>query len=108
THIALEGRTHELSACQYIIKDAYPDDHPFEVDLPYRSTAIGGGSVIVAPAGEVLAGPVYDEETILYADIDPDAKTRSHLDFDVAGHDSRPDVFELTVHSEPRSSVSFD
>src|SRR5699024_11861860 len=82
-----------------------PDDHPFEVDLPYGSTAIRGGSVIVAPTGEVLAGPVYDEETILYADIDPDAKTRSHLDFDVVGHYSRPDVFELTVHSEPRSSV---
>src|SRR5699024_5967749 len=108
THIALEGRTHVLSACQYITKDAYPDDHPFEVDLPYGSTAIRGGSVIVAPTGEVLAGPVYDEETILYADIDPDAKTRSHLDFDVVGHYSRPDVFELTVHSEPRSSVSFD
>src|SRR5699024_11729399 len=66
-----EGRTHVLSACQYITKDAYPDDHPFEVDLPYGSTAIRRGSVIVAPTGEVLAGPVYDEETILYADIDP-------------------------------------
>src|SRR5699024_2346262 len=55
THIALEGRTHVLSACQYITNDAYPDDHPFEVDLPYGSTAIRGGSVIVAPTGEVLA-----------------------------------------------------
>src|SRR5699024_1324660 len=97
-----------LSACQYITKDAYPDDHPVEVDLRYGSTAIRGGSVIVAPTGEVLAGPVYDEETILYADIDPDAKTRSHPDCDGVGHYARPDVFELTVHSEPRSSVSFD
>ncbi|WP_166828430.1 carbon-nitrogen hydrolase family protein [Brevibacterium limosum] len=108
THIALEGRTHVLSACQFITKDSYPADHPFEADLPYGNTAIRGGSIIIAPSGEVLAGPVYDEETILYADIDPAAKTRSHLDFDVVGHYSRPDVFELTVHSEPRSSVSFD
>lgn len=108
THIALEGRTHVLSACQFITTDAYPNDHPFEVDLPYGSTAIRGGSIIVAPTGEVLAGPVYDEETILYAEIDPTAKTRSHLDFDVVGHYSRPDVFELTVRTEPRNSVSFD
>lgn len=107
THIALEGRTHVLSACQYITKDAYPDDHPFEVDLPYGDTVLRGGSMIVAPSGEVLAGPVFDEETILYADIDPAAKTRSHLDFDVVGHYSRPDVFELRVHTEPRSSVRF-
>src|SRR5699024_9718652 len=74
TDIGREGRSPVLAARQYITKDAYPDDHPFEVDLPYGSTAIRGGSVIVAPTGEVLAGPVYDEETILYADIDPDAK----------------------------------
>src|SRR5699024_4494443 len=108
THIALEGRTHVLSACQYITKDAYPDDHPFEVDLPYGGTAIRGGSIIVAPTGQLLASPVYDEETILYADIDPAAKTRTHLDFDVVGHYSRPDVFALPLHSEARNTVSFD
>src|SRR5699024_223876 len=100
--------THVLSACQYITKDAYPDDHPFEVDLPYGSTAIRGGSLIVAPPGAALAGPVYDEATILYADTDPAAKTRAHPDLHVVAQFSRPDVFELTVHSEPRSSVSFD
>ncbi|MGC2941290.1 MULTISPECIES: carbon-nitrogen hydrolase family protein [unclassified Brevibacterium] len=108
THIALEGRTHVLSACQFITKSEFPDDHPFDEELPYGETAIRGGSVIITPTGEVLAGPVYDEETILYADIDPAAKTRSHLDFDVVGHYSRPDVFELKVHTEPRKSVSFD
>src|SRR5699024_7478383 len=108
THIALEGRTQVLSACQYISTDADPDDHPLEDDLPCAGTAHRGGSISVALTGQLLAGPVYDEETILYADIDPAAKTRSHLDFDVVGHYSRPDVFELTVHSESRNSVSFD
>lgn len=108
THIALEGRTHVLSACQFITKVAYPDDHPFEEELPYGDTAIRGGSIIVAPTGEVLAGPVYDEETILFADIDLGAKTRSHLDFDPVGHYSRPDVFDLRVDTAARSSVTFD
>ena len=108
THIALEGRTHVLSACQFITKDAYPDDHPFDKELPFGETAIRGGSMIVAPTGEVLAGPVYGEETLLYAEIDPGLKTRSHLDFDPVGHYSRPDVFELRVDTSTQNSVNFD
>ena len=108
THIALEGRTHVLSACQFITKSEFPDDHPFDEELPYGETAIRGGSVIIAPTGEVLAGPVYDEETILYADIDLGAKTRSHLDFDPVGHYARPDVFELRVDTRAKSSVTFE
>ncbi|WP_240372492.1 carbon-nitrogen hydrolase family protein [Brevibacterium zhoupengii] len=108
THIALEGRTHVLSACQHITKAAYPDDHPFDEELPHGDTVMRGGSMIIAPTGEVLAGPVFDEETILYAEIDAEIKTRSHLDFDSVGHYSRPDVFELKVHTSPQNSVSFD
>ncbi|MCT2182776.1 carbon-nitrogen hydrolase family protein [Brevibacterium casei] len=107
THIALEGRTHVLSACQFITKDDYPDDHPFDVELPHGDTVMRGGSMIVAPTGEILAGPVFDKEAILYAAIDPQAKVRSHLDFDAVGHYSRPDVFELNVHTEPQASVRF-
>lgn len=108
THIAVEGRVHVLSACQYITRDQFPADHPFDVDPPAGDVVMRGGSMIVAPTGEVLAGPVYGEETILFADIDPDLKTRSHLDFDVVGHYSRPDVFELHVNTAPRRSVTFD
>jgi hypothetical protein len=49
THIALEGRTHVISACQYITKSEFPDGHPFDEELPYGETAIRGGSVIIAP-----------------------------------------------------------
>lgn len=106
-HIALEGRTHVLSACQYITTDAYPEDHTFDVKLPHGDVVMRGGSMIVAPTGELLAGPVFDEESILYADIDPSLKRKSHLDFDAVGHYSRPDVFSLNVNTDSRSSVSF-
>ena len=108
THIAMEGRTHVLSACQFITKDAYPADHPFDEEPLPGDTVMRGGSMIIAPSGEVLAGPVFDEETILYADIDHARKTRSHLDFDAVGHYARPDVFELRINTRPQRSVVFD
>lgn len=108
THIALEGRVHVLSACQYITKEQYPENYHLDHDLPAGDTVMRGGSLIVDPTGKLLAGPVFNEETILYADIDPEAKTRGHLDFDSAGHYSRPDVFKLSVDTSPQHSVSFE
>lgn len=106
-HVAIEGRTFVLSSCQVITRDAFPADHPVEYPVPGGDVLMRGGSVIIDPSGTVLAGPVYDEETILYAEIDPEAKTRSHLDFDAAGHYSRPDVFSLTVNEAPMPSVQY-
>lgn len=106
-HIAIEGRTFVLSSCQVITRAAYPDDHPVEYELPGGDVLMRGGSVIIDPAGQVLAGPVFDEETILYADLDPDAKLRSHLDFDAVGHYARPDVFSLIVNEAPAEPVRF-
>ena len=53
-----------------------------------------GGSVIVSPLGQIIAGPLYDEEGILCADLDMGEVVRSKLDFDVVGHYARPDVFQ--------------
>lgn len=108
THIALEGRVHVLSACQYITTDQFPDDYVLDHELPGGDVAIRGGSLIIDPTGKLLAGPVFNEETILYADIDPVAKTRGHLDFDSVGHYSRPDVFKLRVDTSPQHSVNFE
>lgn len=108
THIAIEGRVFVLSACQYLPASALPDDHPFDFDPPNPESIIRGGSVIIDPTGAVLGGPVFDEETILYADVDLAAKHRSHLDFDPVGHYSRPDVFSLRVDTRAKSSVAFD
>jgi nitrilase len=64
-----------------------------------------GGTVIVSPLGQILAGPLYGEEGILCADLDMGEVARSKLDFDVVGHYARPDVFQLTVNGLPSIGV---
>ncbi|MFL9891048.1 MULTISPECIES: nitrilase-related carbon-nitrogen hydrolase [Paraburkholderia] len=66
-----------------------------------------GGSIIVDPLGKVLAGSVFDTETILYTEIDTSIGRASNLDFDVVGHYSRPDVFQLSVNIAPMPPVTF-
>ena len=56
--------------------------------------------------GEVIAGPLYDSEGILFADLDLDEIVRAKLDFDVTGHYARPDVFQLIVNGEDKLPVS--
>ena len=66
-----------------------------------------GGSLIVGPLGEVLAGPDYSGETVLYADIDPTEIARARYDLDPVGHYSRPDVFRLTVDRRAKPAVAW-
>ena len=87
----------------------YPADLPGGEELATQpSIMCRGGSVIVGPLGEVLAGPVYDREELLVAEIDPSEVVRARLDFDVVGHYSRPDLFRLIVDETPRSAVRLD
>ncbi len=65
-----------------------------------------GGSLIVSPLGEVLAGPNYEGETILTADIDLDDVVRGKYDLDVAGHYARPDIFRLEVDTAEKPAVA--
>jgi nitrilase len=64
-----------------------------------------GGSAIVSPLGKVLAGPSFEGETILTAELDLNEIGRGKFDFDVAGHYSRPDVFQLVVNERPMPAV---
>jgi len=67
-----------------------------------------GGSCIVSPSGEILAGPNYQGEIILAANIELDDITRYKYDFDVVGHYARPDVFQLHVNESPQTLVVID
>jgi nitrilase len=104
-HIALEGRCFVLSACQHITRGAYPPDYDCALGDDPETVLLRGGSMIVAPLGAVLAGPFFEGETILYADIDPDEVVRGKYDFDVAGHYARPDIFTLNVNVAPQRAV---
>jgi nitrilase len=104
-HIAMEGRTFVLTACQYITRAAYGADHESALgDEPDR-VMMRGGSAIISPMGKVLAGPDFSGETILYAQIDPADVMRAKFDFDVTGHYARPDVFELVVDTRAKPAV---
>jgi len=104
-HIACEGRCFVLSANQYTTKAMFPDDLRDLPELAAQPEVMcRGGSAIVGPLGEVLAGPVYDREEMLTADLDLDDVVRGKVDFDVAGHYARGDVFQLMVRGRPVGS----
>ncbi|HEY2159556.1 MAG TPA: carbon-nitrogen hydrolase family protein [Isosphaeraceae bacterium] len=107
THIALEGRCFVLSACQYFGRSDLPPGYPTGRLPADRDAVIRGGSCIVGPLGQMLAGPVYGEECILTADLDRAELARAKFDFDAVGHYSRPDVFRLEVNERPMRSVWF-
>jgi nitrilase len=107
-HIALEGRCFVLSACQVLKRNDLPPGYPTERLPAAQDLLIRGGSCIVGPLGQLLAGPVYGEECVLTADLDRADLARAKFDFDVVGHYARPDVFRLHVNEQPMIPVVFD
>ena len=105
-HIALEGRCFVLSACQYLTRADCPDDYAAVQGNDPNTVLMRGGSLIVNPLGEVLAGPHFDGETILTADLDLDDITRGKYDFDVTGHYARPDIFRLQINEDRQHLVT--
>ena len=106
-HIAYEGRTFVLSACQYFTRADAPDSYACVQGDDPATVLIRGGSVIVGPLGDVLAGPVYDREAVITADIDLSDTIRGKYDLDVAGHYARPDIFHLSVNEAAMHPVNY-
>ena len=104
-HVALEGRCFVLTACQFIRKKEFPPTVRMSLGDSPDAVIMRGGSAIVSPLGKVLAGPDFEGETILTADLDLGDIGRGKFDFDVAGHYSRPDVFQLIVNEAPAPAV---
>jgi nitrilase len=96
-HIARESRCFVLSPSHFQRTSAYPDDFPLRELIDGREILGRGGSAILAPDGSYLAGPLYDEEGILYAELEPELLFEERQRFDPAGHYHRPDVLKLSV-----------
>ncbi|GAB3014162.1 carbon-nitrogen hydrolase family protein [Spirosoma pulveris] len=90
-HIACEGRCFVLGCNQFFTRSDYPEE--YQTFLTDEDILLSrGGSAIVSPQGGFIAGPLWDKEGILTADLDLDEVLKSKLDFDVIGHYTRPDL----------------
>lgn len=112
-HIALEGGCFVLSANQFCRRRDYPPAPEyiyggFGEDEPGQEEVVcAGGSVIISPSGTILAGPNFDGEALITADLDMADIVRAKFDFDVVGHYARPDVLSLTVRDQAFQPVTY-
>ncbi|MCI4671643.1 MAG: carbon-nitrogen hydrolase family protein [Bacteroidia bacterium] len=96
-HIALEGRCFVLAANQFISKSEYPEKYQKFVKEE-DEILCRGGSLIVSPLGEILAGPLYGEAGVLSVELDLDMIIKAKLDFDPIGHYNRSDIFNFSIN----------
>jgi nitrilase len=102
-HIAREGRTFVVG-CSIAIRRSDMGEIADLYDT--REWVNPGGSAIIDPKGNVIAGPVNEREEILYAEIDLESARGAKWDLDTAGHYARPDIFELTIDREPHAMLT--
>ncbi len=96
-HIARESRAFVVAPSQFQRASSYPEGFPLAAAMEGTEIVGRGGSAILAPDGSYLAGPLYDEEGILYAELDPARLLEERQRFDPAGHYHRPDILRLEV-----------
>lgn len=102
-HYAFEGRCFVIAVGSILRVSDMPPELPVleEYATSAKGLMIAGGSAVIAPNGRYLAGPVYDEETLVIADCDLGEITREAMTLDVSGHYSRRDVLDLVVRPCP-------
>ncbi len=108
-HIAREGKCWVLSCGVALERRDLPADFP-NIDELYPSDdewINPGGSLVVSPNGEILAGPLSKKKGHIILDIDTELASSSRRALDVAGHYSRPDIFKLQVDRSRQSSIYF-
>jgi nitrilase len=98
-HIARESRAFVVAPAHFQRAASYPDDFPLRAELDGADLLGHGGSAILAPDGSYLAGPLYGEEGILYADLDPQRLYEERQRFDPAGHYNRPELLRFELRS---------
>jgi nitrilase len=105
-HIAAEGRCFVLGCNQFNRRRDFPKNYRTAFGDAPDTVISRGGSCIVDPFGKFLAGPNFQDETILLAELDRRQIPKARFDFDPVGHYSRPDIFRLMVDDRPKPAVS--
>jgi len=105
-HIAVEGRCFVLSCNQFNRRRDFPSEYRSIFGEDPDAVVCRGGSCIVDPFGNFLAGPDTQGESILVAEIDRAQIVRGKYDLDVVGHYARPDIFQLRVDARAKQPVS--
>jgi nitrilase len=109
-HIAKEGGVYVIGCGMALRKADIPERFEFKRYIPadFGEWINGGDSVIVSPAGNFIAGPLHEQEGILYAELDPALMSAGRWMLDVAGHYARPDIFDLRVDRGKRQMIRSD
>jgi nitrilase len=109
-HIAREGRCWVVNSGFVMRVVDIPDDFPEREELyPDADAWVNpGDSAVIGPDGKTIAGPLRQEVGVVYADIDLSAVGVARRSLDVAGHYSRPDIFELRVNREAQKPIALD
>ncbi|MBO5995324.1 MAG: carbon-nitrogen hydrolase family protein [Firmicutes bacterium] len=100
-HIAIEGKCFFVNADMIVTRDSYPEDlNERDAVLRQPEMVCRGGSCIIDPFGHYVTEPVWDKETIIFANLDMDLAASCKMEHDAVGHYSRPDVLELIIHEK--------
>ena len=100
-HIAIEGKCYFINSDMIVRRSSYPADiHEREMVEQLPEYVCRGGSCVIDPYGHYVTQPVWDEETIIYADLDMNLPAACKMEHDAVGHYSRPDVLELIVNEK--------
>jgi nitrilase len=105
-HIAAEGRCFVLGCNQFNRRRDFPKTYKTAFGEAPETVISRGGSCIVDPFGKFIAGPNFQDETILVAELDRGLLPKAKFDFDAVGHYSRPDIFRLVVDDQPKPPVT--
>lgn len=107
-HISTEGGCWVISTATALQGSDVPSDFPERDKLFDPDEWINNGNaVIVKPMGEIVAGPMHREKSVLYAEIDKEEARRARRSLDVCGHYARADIFSLSVNRQPADPVTF-
>ena len=100
-HIAIEGKCYFINSDMIVRRSSYPTDlNETETVKALPEMVCRGGSCVIDPYGHYLTEPVWDEETVIYADLDMELTAACKMEHDAVGHYARPDVLELIVHDK--------